>query len=90
MVFIKIELSEDVVWTELLPDGTYAKTTEGEIYLSSNHIPYLVVENKSLSICVVATGMGANNKTTDHFDLSFSHTGMGEYQRIKRDLLGGQ
>ncbi len=88
MAFIKLELSDDIVWTELLPDGSYTKTTDGEVYLSSIHIPYFLVEDKSLSIWVVATGMGANGSTTDHFELSFSDDGMGEYHRIKRDLLG--
>lgn len=87
MAFIKLELSDDVTWTELLPDGNYTKTTDGNVYFSPLHIPYFLIDDKSISIWVTATGMGSNGLTTDHFELSFSEDGMGEYHRIKKELL---
>ncbi len=84
--FIRLELSDDLIQHEVLPNSESGARlhTEGEVYLSLNHIVYMMVEDSILCFWMQSTGMAVSGLTADYFEFHFSNDQMGEYHRIKR------
>ena len=85
--FVKITLSDKVIQYHLNPSNTHTEVSNGELYISANHVVHMDITNESITLFLALSGMSVFDAPLDVVDLHFSKEGMGEYHRIKREIL---
>jgi len=83
--FIKLEPYEEGRKYTLYNGGYRVPPSDGTTYLARDHIVHLAIKEELISICMAGTGCETGS---DLFEIYFSSEGVGEYHRIKREILG--